>query len=266
MVRKKDPYPSDGDLVIATVVKVFAHGAFVKLDEYGDREGFIHISEVASIWVKNIRDYVREGQKTVAKVLSVDKSKGHIDLSVRRVGDAQRANKNQEWKRAQKADKLLERAAKEIGKTLDQAYQEVGFVLEDRYGEPYAGLEEVLIEGPKALEGVPEEWWDVLDKGAKDSIVLPNVEIEGLISLQSKSGEGVLQIRQALKEAISTPTDKEVKLDISYVSPPNYRIHVNAPDYKTAEEAMKKSADKAIEYIEKSGGTASFTRVKQGAS
>ncbi len=266
MVRKKDPYPSEGDLVIATVVKVFAHGAFVKLDEYGDREGFIHISEVASIWVKNIRDYVREGQKTVSKVLSVDTSKGHIDLSVRRVGDAQRANKNQEWKRAQKADKLLERAAKEMGKTLDQAYDDVGFVLEDRYGEIYAGLEEVLIEGENALEDVPEEWRGVLVKNARESIVLPNVEIEGLILLQSKSGDGVVQIKQALTDALNTPMEKDVKLEISYVSPPNYRIHVNAPDYKTAEEAMKKTADRATEHMKKSGGIASFTRVKQGAS
>jgi translation initiation factor 2 subunit 1 len=81
LVRKKDPYPSEGDLVICTVTKVSSHGAFVKLDEYGGKDGFIHISEVASIWVKNIRDYVREGQKTVGKVLSVDRTKGHIDLT-----------------------------------------------------------------------------------------------------------------------------------------------------------------------------------------
>lgn len=260
MVRKKDPYPSDGDLVICTVTKVFSHGAFAKLDEYGDKEGFIHISEVASIWVKNIRDYVREGQKTVAKVLSIDRSKGHIDLSVRRVGDTQRTNKTQEWKRVQKADKLLEIVAGEIGKSLDKAYEEVGFILEEKYGETYAGLEEILIEGDAALKGVPKEWWPALEKTAKENIVLPTVEIEGILKLHSISGAGVIIIKDALVEALKTPKEKEIKLDISYVSPPNYKIRVTAPDYKTAEDIMKKSADKAISYIEGHGGKGMFIR------
>ncbi len=267
MVRKKDPYPSEGDLVIVTIVKVFSHGAFAKLDEYADREGFIHISEVASIWVKNIRDYVREGQKTVAKVLSIDKVKGHIDLSVRRVGDTQRTNKNQEWKRSQKAEKLLEMAAKELGKSLDDAYNEVGFALEDRYGEIYAGLEEILIAGDTALKGVSKDWWPVLDKLVKENVVLPSVEIEGFLELRSNKGDGVLMIKGALDEALKMEKGREISLDISYLSPPRYRIHVTAPDYKSAEEIMKKSAERAISYIATNGGEGRFIRdVKQNGS
>ena len=59
MVRKRQEIPSENDLVICTITKVFSHGAFAKLDEYGDIEGFIHISEVASAWIKNIRDFVK---------------------------------------------------------------------------------------------------------------------------------------------------------------------------------------------------------------
>lgn len=267
MVRKRDPFPSEGDLVIATVVKVFSHGAFAKLDEYEGKEGFIHISEVASIWVKNIRDYVREGQKTVAKVLSVDKAKGHIDLSVRRVGDNQRTNKTQEWKRAQKAEKLLELAAREIKKSLDEAYTEVGFVLEERYGEIYTGLEEILIDSEKALVGVPKKWWPAVERVANENIVLPTVEIEGILELRSTSGDGVLTIKEALKKALELQREKETNLDIQYLSPPKYRIHVTAPDYKSAEELMKRSAEKAISFITSHGGEGRFIRdAKQNAS
>lgn len=63
--------------------------------------------------------------------MNVDRKKGYIDLSLRRVTDAQRKNKMQEWKRAQKAEKLLELMAKEVGKSLDEAYEEVGFKLEE---------------------------------------------------------------------------------------------------------------------------------------
>jgi translation initiation factor 2 subunit 1 len=260
LVKKKDPYPTEGDLVISTISKVSGHGAFATLDEYEGKDGFIHISEVASIWVKNIRDYVREGQKTVAKVLSVDRARGHIDLSVRRVGETQRTNKTQEWKRELKAEKLLERAAAEIGKSLNEAYKEVGFILEEKYGEVYSGLEDVLIDGKTALKDIPPEWAPAIEKMARENIVLPTVEIEGFVELQIKSGDGIIKIKEALGEALKVPTEQGIKLEISYLSPPRYRVHVTAPDYKSAEETMKQSAEKAISYITGQGGEGRFIR------
>ena len=60
-------YPEERDLVMCSVKEVFPYGAFVILDEY-DKEGMIHIKEISSSWVKNIRNHVREGQKIVCKV------------------------------------------------------------------------------------------------------------------------------------------------------------------------------------------------------
>ena len=83
MVRMRKEWPDEGDLVVATVHKVLNYGAFAKLEEYPGKEAFIHISEVSSGWVKNIRDYVRENQKIVAKVLRVNPRKGHVDVSLK---------------------------------------------------------------------------------------------------------------------------------------------------------------------------------------
>ena len=260
MIKKKNPFPSAGDLVICTISNVSTHGAFAKLDEYAEKDGFIHISEVASIWVKNIRDYVREGQKTVAKVLSVDKAKGHIDLSVRRVGETQKTNKIQEWKRAQKAEKLLEIVAKEMKKPVEAAYDAVGFVFEERYGEVYTGLEEILIEASAALVGVPEEWKATVEKVARENIVLPSVKIEGFVELRTDAEDGILAIKEALKQALVAPREPGVELDIRYGSPPKYRVHVTAPDYKSAEDAMKVSEETAIAYIKSHGGEGRFIR------
>ncbi len=40
---------------MATVKEVFDQGAYLTLDEYEGKEGMVHISEIASGWVKNIR-------------------------------------------------------------------------------------------------------------------------------------------------------------------------------------------------------------------
>ncbi len=86
-------YPEEGDLVVGTVTSIRNFGAFVTLDEYASREAFIHLSEVATGWVKYIRDHIREGQKIVARVLRVDPAKSQIDLSLKRINDHQRREK-----------------------------------------------------------------------------------------------------------------------------------------------------------------------------
>ena len=80
-------WPEEGELVVCTVATVKDFVAFVLLDEYHGREGLIPISEIATGWIKYIRDHISEGQKIVCKVLHVDTQKGHIDRSEeRRVG------------------------------------------------------------------------------------------------------------------------------------------------------------------------------------
>ena len=76
----KKAYPEEGELVVGTVMKVQGFGAFVSLDEYPYKEGFIHISEIATGWVKRIRNHIKENQKVVCKVIHIDKSKDHVDL------------------------------------------------------------------------------------------------------------------------------------------------------------------------------------------
>src|SRR5947209_13398071 len=127
-------WPDEGDLVVCTVANVKNFGAFVTLDEYESKEGFIHIAEVSSGWIKYIRDYVREGQKVVCKVLKVDKEKGHIDLSLKAVNEHQRREKIQEWKNEQKAENLLGIVAQRLGKTVDECWQDFGYDIHESFG------------------------------------------------------------------------------------------------------------------------------------
>jgi len=97
MSEHKPEWPEVGDLVIATIENVTDYGAYAKLDEYTKR-GLLHVSEISSSWIRNIRDFVRENQKMVLKVLRIDAEKGHIDLSLRRVTKRERIEKTKSWK------------------------------------------------------------------------------------------------------------------------------------------------------------------------
>ena len=260
---ERSGWPEESDLVVCTVKRVTDFGAFVELDEYGRKEGLIHISEVASGWVKYIRDHVREGQKIVCKVLYVDTAKHHIDLSLKDVNEHQRREKIQEWKNEQKAEKWIEYVAKTV-KISTEDLPKLTDLFYDKFGSVYAAFEKSRFEGTSTLTkiGVGKEVADAITKVAYDNLKKPQVEISGFIDLTCYLPDGIEHIKKALGMA-SEMDNEEINIDISYVGAPRYRIHVIAPDYKKAEGVLKKAAQSAINIIEKAGGSGEFHRYSE---
>lgn len=69
-----------GKVVEGTVSGITNFGAFIDLGE--GKTGLVHISEVANDYVKNIKDYLVQGQKVKVKLLSIEKD-GKISLSIK---------------------------------------------------------------------------------------------------------------------------------------------------------------------------------------
>ena len=256
MVRKNQEWPEEGELIVGTVYKVLNYGAFAKLEEFSGKEAFIHISEVSSGWVKNIRDHVRENQKIVARVLRVNPKKGHVDASLKRIREDQRTKKIQQWKIEQKAEKFLELSAKILDKDLDTAYDEVGYNIMDIYGDIYGAFETAADEDEKSLieEGIPEDWAKAITEIAKNNITPPEVHITGYVDIETYEPNGVEIVRKALEAAESED------ITVQCVGAPRYRITVKSTDYILAEKALKKAADKCIKIIEDSDGKGEFLR------
>ncbi|HJM17122.1 MAG TPA: S1 RNA-binding domain-containing protein [Candidatus Poseidoniia archaeon] len=104
--------PEEGEYVIGRVIEVKDFGATLNLIEFSERKAFVHISEVASGWVKYIRDFIREGQMVVAKITKVKEGSKVSDASVRQVSGHRKQEKIRDWKNEQRASKLLELVAK----------------------------------------------------------------------------------------------------------------------------------------------------------
>ena len=253
----RDIWPREGELVVGTVKKVLDFGAFVELDEYPGQEGMIHLSEVASGWIKYIRDYIREGQKVVCKVLRVDTARKHIDLSLKDVNQYQRKAKIQEWKINLRAEKWVTFVRDSL-KLTEDAVQKLRDDLIENYGGLYQAFEEISLQGVDEVK-VDEEYKSAVHQVALDNIKHPRVEISGFLDITCVEEDGVDLIKKALKSGLKAKkTDTD--LDITYVGAPRFRLHVVAEDYKRAEAILKDAANHIIKEIKKLGGKGEFHR------
>ena len=71
----------EGMVLPGIVTNVAAFGAFVDIGVHND--GLVHISQIADHFVKNIHDEVKVKQQVQVRVVSIDKSRGRIGLSMK---------------------------------------------------------------------------------------------------------------------------------------------------------------------------------------
>ncbi len=262
MAFRKQEWPEVGDLVMGTVETVTDYGAYVKLDEY-DKRGLLHISEISSSWIRNIRDFVREGQKVVLKVLRVNVEKGHIDLSLRRVTKREKIEKIMSWKRERKAEALLRNVAEKTGLSLEEVHEKAGALIEKEYGL-YEGFEKAVKEGMEVLTkiGVPDELAAALAEVAKERIRVPMVKVKGIVELRCMKPNGVKIIKKAFLKAKKAEKSRDAKLRFYVVATPKYRIEVLAENYKHAEAVLQRVAENVVSNVVKAGGQGVFRREK----
>ena len=73
-----------GTIVEGKVTGITDFGAFVELES--GKSGMVHISEIASDYVKDIREHLKIGQQVKCKVLLIS-PEGKISLSIRKASD-----------------------------------------------------------------------------------------------------------------------------------------------------------------------------------
>ncbi|MFN7252353.1 MAG: S1 domain-containing post-transcriptional regulator GSP13 [Anaerobacillus sp.] len=70
-----------GSVVEGKVTGIKPFGAFVAID--GEKQGLVHISQVAHGFVKDINEHLSVGDEVKVKVMSIDGDTGKISLSIR---------------------------------------------------------------------------------------------------------------------------------------------------------------------------------------
>jgi len=251
MVKRKG-FPSFGEIVIVNVINITPYSALCKLEEYPGKEGMIHISEVSGKWVRDIKKFVKLNKTYVTKVVRVDEQKGHINLSLKRVSKIDKTRKMQDYKKEQKAEKILEKIAKKQKITLDKAYEKIGFELQDEFGDMFKAFD-IASKTPEVLvqKGMPKSLVDVIHKVAKESIQRKKIKIKAELEVKFYTGDGVEKTKQFLNGLIN-----KYGVNIKYISAPKYSVEIKSDNPKLAQKELTKQLTDAISGIK--DGEANF--------
>ncbi len=255
--------PEQDELVIATIKKIFPYGAFCSLDEYENREAFVHISEVASRWVKNIHEFLKENQKVVARVYNFLPEKNQIDLSLRRVSDAEKKLKLEEVKRKKRSHNLLVVLSHKLKKDKKTFPEEMKAILSKEFGEPMIAFEQISAEPDEALKklNLSPETEKVLREIAIQNVKKPKIEITRIMEISCPKPDGIEVIKKVVG-SFDAFKEKKTDVNITYLGAPKYRLRITADDYKTAEKIIAKMVEQGSAELKKNHGTMKISESK----
>jgi translation initiation factor 2 subunit 1 len=236
MLYAKYGLPQEGELVVCTVTKIQNHSVFVNLDFY-HKSAMLHISEVSPGRIRNLRDFVSEGKVIVCKVLSINADKGHVDVSLRRVSENQRIHLMSRIKQEVKAEKILESVCEDKKLELKQYYATVYKEISKNYEFLFEAFND-FVKGEYTLPALPEQAY--LEDLIKQRVKPPQVELTGKFKIVSFANDGVIQLRNVLKQAQDVDT---TNLVITYNGGGNYDFRIQSENFKGAEEILKQARD-----------------------
>ena len=104
-------YPEVDMAVMIQVNNIADMGAYVSLLEYNNIEGMILFSELSRRRIRSVNSLIRVGRIEPVMVLRVDRDKGYIDLSKRRVSEEDIARCEERYNKSKLVHSIMRHVA-----------------------------------------------------------------------------------------------------------------------------------------------------------
>lgn len=248
-------YPEVDDLVMVNVRQIAEMGAYVKLMEYDNIEGMILLSELSRRRIRSIQKLIRIGRNEVVVVLRVDKDKGYIDLSKRRVSPEEIAKCEEKFNKSKAVHSIMRHVAEKQDLVLEELNQLIAWPLYKKFGHAYDAFKLAITEPEKVFEGIEmsPEIYNELISNIKRRLTPQPIKIRSDLEVTCFGYEGIDAVKSALVagEALSTET---VPIKIRLVAPPLYVMVTHSLDKQLGIETLEKSVSVIEESIKKAGG------------
>ncbi|CAE7064989.1 unnamed protein product [Rhizoctonia solani] len=286
-------YPEVDDLVMVQVRQIAEMGAYVKLLEYDNIEGMILLSELSRRRIRSIQKLIRVGRNEVVVVLRVDKEKGYIDLSKRRVspeditkcedkfmkskavasimrhvatrttGAVDEAPKEGEAapKGEAKGDEKEEEEEHDTGlpggsdeERLEELHEQIVWPLASKYGHTYDAFK-LALTSPDVFDGlnIPQPVLSSLTATIARRLTPQPIKLRADIELTCFQPTGIDAIKRALTAGEAVSTEA-VPVKAKLVAPPFYVLGTNATDKVAGVDILEKAIEAIRTTILEDGG------------
>ncbi len=251
MIIQKE-LPGVSEFVIIRITKIMPHGAYCRLIEYNS-DAYLPISEVSSGWIKNIHEFIKEGQQDVAKVIFVDAEKKSVDISLKKATGKNKKDKSTEYSLEKRAEGIFNKALEASGAQA-RKQEIIGDVAKKE--STYNDLINDIFEGKDPLSGFKDTAFKdslylLVSKAIKPKIYTVAYNVE-LTTTDTKAGIS------AIKEAFSKV--EGAGIEVQYLGAPRYRLVATDSSYPKAEDRIKRANEilskyNSIEFSMKSSKT-----------
>jgi translation initiation factor 2 subunit 1 len=217
----------------------------------------ILLSELSRRRIRSINKLIRVGRNEVVVVIRVDKEKGYIDLSKRRVSTEEILKCEEKFARGKTVNSILRHTAEVLKLTTDQEFEELyektAWKLDDIYKKPGYSYEifKQCVTDPTVLDvcEIPAEWKSILISNIKRRLTPQAVKCRADIEVSCYSYEGIDAIKNALKEGLKLSTeDKPIKINL--IAPPVYVVTSSSLDREEGVKLLQEVIDKIKATIE----------------
>jgi len=133
--------------------KIEETGIYVTLLEYDNIEGMILLSEVSTkSRIRSIHKLVKVGRLETCVVLRVDKEKGYIDLSKKRIAPEETHALEVKFNRAKKVNSILTNLSQITNCELEGLYKNIAWPLYKKYKHCFDAFNLMLSEPEKVCK------------------------------------------------------------------------------------------------------------------
>lgn len=253
----ESPYPEVDDLVMVTVQQIADMGAYVTLNEYNNLEGMVLLSELSRRRIRSVQRLIRVGKTEVVVVLRVDREKGYIDLSKRRVSPEEVEKFEEKFNKSKAVHSIMRHVAEKLDMGLEELYRQVGWPLYKKYGHAFEAFKLALNE-PEAVWGsLPAAVDPAIRTELMQSIVRrltpQKLKLRADVEVACFGYEGIDAVRAALAAGETVSTD-EITIKVKLVAPPLYVLLSTCMDKSRGLELMTRALDLIESTIKPLGG------------
>mmetsp|Transcript_3766 Transcript_3766/g.5526 ORF Transcript_3766/g.5526 Transcript_3766/m.5526 type:complete len:337 (+) Transcript_3766:111-1121(+) len=247
----ENKYPEVESVVMVNVRNIADMGAYVSLMEYNNIEGMILLSELSRRRIRSIHKLIRVNRNEVVMVLRVDKDKGYIDLSKRRVSPEDIAACEDRFNKAKAVHGVLRHLAERRKLYLEDLYEKIGWPLYKKFGHAYDAFKLAISDDNKDGEDpfdsvdVPDDIKDELTTYIRRRLASQPIKIRSDIEVSCFKYEGIDAIREALFAAMELSTESS-PIKIKLIAPPIYVLSTMTLE-KQAGIGLLENAIKVIE-------------------